>query len=122
MCYDAMGVGEHDGAGSDNAQNSGSFDGNTFLTFETGVNPAGHSFVLTFSIKTSATDAIVLASSNGAECRGAEWCQSDFMTQSVVRTMTIWCFRLLEASFSSRWGWAPTARCRNTAASRVRTT
>ena len=78
MCYDAMGVGEHDGAGSDNAQNSGSFDGNTFLTFETGVNPAGHSFVLTFSIKTSATDAIVLASSNGAECRGAEWCQSDF--------------------------------------------
>jgi hypothetical protein len=49
-------------------QNAGQFDGTSQMTYNTGVNPAGHSFVLTFSIKTTASDGIVLASSSDLTC------------------------------------------------------
>ena len=64
VCYDRMGHEGNDGAGADNSQNSGQFDGDAYLTFVGGVNPAAHSFVITFSIKTTATDAIVLVSNS----------------------------------------------------------
>ena len=49
-------------------QNAGQFDGRSQVTYNTGVAPTNHNFVITFSIKTTATEGIVLASTSDLAC------------------------------------------------------
>ena len=63
-----------DSAHAAQGQNSGQFDGGQMLTFGSAINPVTHNFVITFSMKTSADDAIILAASSDLECAGLSGC------------------------------------------------
>ena len=68
VCYDAYSGGElpSNQLATTAGQNTGQFDGNSMLTFNEGVNPRSHTFVISFSVKTTASDAIVLVSSHSS--------------------------------------------------------